>query len=324
MASDTILENSPKTGADITGHEFHPLKYALSWVLWPALFTICMVITAYGFAVDHSIIYFNIAYVFLIVSLFLLERWMPHEREWLNPDGQNIASILHTLSSKGSVQGILIFGGTIGLLGLFENPTHGIWPHDWPMWAQVSLGVVAAEFGLYWVHRAGHEISWVWRFHAVHHSVTKLWFLNTGRFHFIDSLLSILLGLFVLVLLGAPLEVMKWLSAVTAFIGMLTHCNVEMRFGLINYVFNTPGLHRWHHSKDLKEGNRNYGENVMIWDHIFRSYYDADYRPPVDIGMKDYMPRAFLKQLLWPFLPVSMKQRLEADFEPLPFIKEDK
>jgi len=315
-------------GDRITGHEYHPIKYALSWVLWPALFVICMAVTVYGFSINKPVVFFNIAYVFLIISLFLLEKWMPHEREWHNPDGQNIASILHTLSSKGTVQGILIFGGTIGLLVMFENPTHGVWTFmgidEWPLWAQVSLGVVAAEFGLYWVHRAGYELPFFWRFHAVHHSVTKLWFLNTGRFHFIDSLLSIVLAMVILFALGAPLEIMKWVSAITAFIGMLTHCNVEMRFGVISWIFNTPGLHRWHHSKDLKEGNRNYGENVMIWDHLFGSYYDADYRPPADIGMKDYMPRAFGKQIIWPFLPVSIKQKLEPDFEPLPFVREEK
>ncbi|HCX67158.1 MAG TPA: sterol desaturase, partial [Rhodobiaceae bacterium] len=35
-------------------------------------------------------------------------------------------------------------------------------------------------------------------------------------------------------------------SAVTAVLGILTHCNIEMRCGPLNYVFNTPELHRWH------------------------------------------------------------------------------
>lgn len=302
-------------------------KYALSWVLWPGLFTICMVIAAYGFAAGHDIVYFNAAYVFLIVSLVFLERWMPHEREWFAPDGQNFASIMHTISSKGSVQLLFIFSGVIGLADLITPavaPGYGIWPREWPLWAQVVLGVVTAEFGLYWVHRAGHETSWMWRFHAVHHSVKKLWWLNTGRFHFIDSLASIVLGLAILLALGAPMEVVKWLSVITAFIGMLTHCNVEMRFGPLNYIFNTPGLHRWHHSKDLKEGNRNYGENIMLWDHVFGTYYDADYRPPVDIGMKDYMPEKFWHQLLWPFLSIKARQKLDPAYEPLPFIREEK
>ncbi len=301
------------------------VRYILSWILWPVLLTICMVIAGYGFSHDMSIIFFNIAYVFLIVSLIFLEHWMPHEREWLKPDGQNFASIMHTISSKGSVQLLFIFSGVIGLASLItpaSEPGYGIWPREWPMWLQVVMGVVAAEFGLYWVHRAGHEVPLIWRFHAVHHSVTKLWFLNTGRFHFVDSLLSIVLGLAILLVMGAPMEVVKWLSAITAFIGMLTHCNVEMRFGPLNYIFNTPGLHRWHHSKDLKEGNRNYCENVMIWDHVFGSYYDADYRPPADIGMGDYMPDKFTYQILWPFLSTKMKQKLEPGFVPVPFGRE--
>ena len=308
-------------------------RYFLSWVLWPSFFTICMTITAYGFSVDQHILYFNAAYVFLIVSLFVLEKWMPHERQWLNPDGQNWASILHTISSKGTVQGLLVFGGTIGLLDYLDdtpiviwgdNPSHGIWPDDWPLWAQVCLAVVVAEFGLYWAHRAGHETPLLWRFHAIHHSVTKLWFLNTGRFHFIDSLISIVLAMAILLPLGAPVETMKWMSAVTAFIGMLTHCNVEMRFGPLNYIFNTPGLHRWHHSKDLREGNKNYGENVMIWDLLFGTFYNADYRPPADIGIKEEMPPKFLHQIAWPFLTLEQKRKILPHYVHVPFTREEK
>jgi len=166
---------------------------------------------------------------------------------------------------------------------------------------QVLLGLIIAEFGLYWAHRMAHEWKPLWPYHSIHHSVTRLWVVNTGRFHFIDSLISIVLGSGLLLIAGAPLEVIQWVSAVTAFIGILTHCNVDMKFGPISYVFNTPELHRWHHSKDLKEGDKNYCENIMIWDHVFRSFYNADYRPPSDIGIKEYMPMRFREQLVLPF-----------------------
>ena len=297
-------------------------KYYISWITWPALFAICMAITIYGAAQDMLLIYFNVAYVLLMVSLFFLERWMPHERIWEKPDGQTIASILHTLSSKGTIQLLLIFGGVIGLAELFApliNSYDGIWPAAWPLWAQVTLGVAAAEFGLYWAHRLAHEVPILWRFHAIHHSVVKLWFVNTGRFHFIDSLVSIIMGASILLAMGAPPEIIKWLSVVTAFIGMLTHCNVEMRFGPLNYIFNTPGLHRWHHSKDLREGNKNYGENIMLWDILFGSFYNADYRPPQDIGIKEQMPIKFRHQIMWPFISAKAKKRIMPDYEPLPF-----
>jgi len=282
----------------------HKFKYAVSWLAWPILLSGCIAVTAYGISIDKPVIAFNIAYLSLAIILLSLERIMPHEKEWLEPDGQTFANLAHTLLSKGVVQGLVVFGGVIGIASIITpatDPGYGIWPRDWPMALQVVLGLIAAEFMLYWAHRIAHEWYPLWRFHAVHHSVTRLWVINTGRFHFIDSVVSIVLGIYILAVLGAPLEVITWLSAITAFIGMLTHCNVEMRFGPISWVFNTPGLHRWHHSQDLREGNKNYGENLMVWDLLFGTYFNENRRPPVDIGIPDDMPESFWKQLIWPF-----------------------
>ncbi|MCB1593201.1 MAG: sterol desaturase family protein [Alphaproteobacteria bacterium] len=288
-----------------------PLKYWLSWLAWPGLFTLCMVLTGIAFSFDLPIMGFIFSYIVLIVSLFFLERFMPHEHDWLEPDGQTFADIAHTLTTKGTVQTLFLFAGVIGLSELFTPATaqgYGVlgaelWPRSWPLGLQVAFAVVVSEFFLYWSHRTAHEIPILWRFHAVHHSVTRLWFVNTGRFHFMDSLYRVLMGMIPLTLLGAPMEVLQWLAAVTAFIGMLTHCNVEMRFGWLSYVFNTPGLHRWHHSRDIKEGNKNYGENVVLWDILFRTFINPqDRRPPVNVGISEFMPAKFTHQLLWPFL----------------------
>ena len=288
------------------------IKHLISCIAWPGLMLLCMTIMAYGFTYGHPVLYFNVAYVILIVTLLFLERWMPHEREWTKPDGQTLANILHTLSSKGTSQLLLLFGSIIGLTGLMEDPAPGIWPSGWPMAAQVVLGVVMAEFPLYWAHRVGHEWPFLWRFHAVHHSVIKLWIVNTGRFHFVDSLYKIVPSVALLVTLGAPPTVVIWFSAITGFIGMLTHCNVEMRFGPLSWIFNTPELHRWHHSKDLREGNKNYCENVMVWDLLFGTYFRASHRrPPADIGIRDFMPPSFIHQIMWPFLTQAGKRRIE-------------
>jgi sterol desaturase/sphingolipid hydroxylase (fatty acid hydroxylase superfamily) len=281
------------------------ISSTVSWLAWPSLLVICLAITAYGFALDRPALFFNIAYVFLAVTLYALERTMPHERSWNEADGQTFANIAHTLLCKGAVQTFVAFSTVIGFATLVTPaaaPGYGIWPRDWPMWVQVLMGVALAEFGLYWAHRIAHEWAALWRFHAVHHSVTRLWIVNTGRFHFVDSLKSIVLGLALPVAFGAPMEVMIWLSAVTAFIGMLTHCNVDMRFGPLSWWFNTPELHRWHHSRDLREGNKNYGENLMVWDHVFGTFYNTrDHRPPEKIGISEPMPPGFLAQLAWPF-----------------------
>ncbi len=307
------------------------LKYGLSWVAWPFLFVTCMSITAYGFSLDDAytpFIFFNAAYIFLIASLLWLERFMPHEDKWHKPDGQTWANIAHTLTSKGTSQMLLVVNTYIGVHVLTKGGVSAsffqIWPTDWPLGAQIVLAVVLSEFMLYWAHRTCHEFMPLWRFHAVHHSVQKLWIVNTGRFHFVDSLYSIVLGIVPLLIFGASTEIMMWLAAVTAFIGMLTHCNVEMRFGVLSWIFNTPEIHRWHHSKVLREGNTNYGENIMVWDHVFGTFFHEDRRPPADIGIHEHMPVKFTEQLVWPFLPYKKRKEISASNKEKPDVPAEK
>ena len=226
---------------------------------------------------------------------------MPHEKAWLANDGQIFPDIAHTVLNKAVAQALVV---SITFLGIAElaSPGGGAWwPSSLPVVLQVALGLVLLEFGLYWKHRLAHEWPPLWRFHALHHSVTRLWFLNTGRFHLVDTLSGLAFGIPVLLVLGAPQDVMIMVSAITAIVGILTHSNVEMRCGWLNFVFNTPELHRWHHSKVLAEGNRNYGENLMLFDLLFATYFNAARRPPADIGIRHPMPATFLGQLAVPF-----------------------
>lgn len=50
----------------------------------------------------------------------------------------------------------------------------------------VILAIVVGEVGAYWGHRWSHEIPWLWRFHAIHHSAEEMdWLVNT-RAHPLD------------------------------------------------------------------------------------------------------------------------------------------
>lgn len=287
------------------------LRVLGSFLLWPFLLAACITLTAIGFAAGHGFLVFNVTYLSLAVTLFFLERALPHEPAWLENCGQIGPDLAHTLFNKGVVQGLVAFGTTVGLVEALSPQGGGFWPVHWPLWAQIALGLLVAELGLYWAHRLAHEWPLLWRFHAVHHSARRLWFFNTGRFHFVDTAVSILLSQPLLLLAGAPKEVFIWVSAITAFVGMLTHCNIAMRFGPLNYLFNTPVLHRWHHSMELEEGNRNYGENLIVFDLLFGTFYNPDRSPPRIIGIRDYMPRSFFGQLLLPFLPQRLAERLK-------------
>jgi sterol desaturase/sphingolipid hydroxylase (fatty acid hydroxylase superfamily) len=277
------------------------MRRVLSYLWWPLLFTASAGATYAGLVNGAAVLAFNIAYAGLAISIAVLERVMPHERAWLKNDGQVVPDIAHTLLSK-SVAQVLVVAITFMGIAEFASPSAGaLWPGALPFLVQVALGLVLVEFALYWKHRLAHEWYPLWRFHAVHHSVTRLWFLNTGRFHLVDTLTGLAVSIPVLLLLGAPKDVMIMVSAVTAVVGILTHANVEMRCSWLNYVFNTPELHRWHHSKIAAEGNKNYGENLMLFDQLFGSYFNSARRPPADIGINHPMPPTFWGQLKVPF-----------------------
>ena len=273
----------------------HSMRTIVLYVSWPGLMLLCIASTEIGFRLGAPVVAFNLTYLALAVALFGLERWIPHERAWSRSDGQLGADLAHTLLSNGTIQVLIVFSGAIGLSRILTGAGHSglsIWPTHWPLACQIALGLLASEFGAYWAHRIAHQWTPLWYFHAVHHSVEKLWFANSGRFHVVDALKSILPGLAILLACGAPTGVMAWLSAITGYIGILTHCNVEMRFGLLSLVFNTPELHRWHHSMDLREGNKNYGENIVVWDLLFGTYFNEARRPPAIIGIAEAMPGA--------------------------------
>lgn len=277
-----------------------------AYLAWPALVLSSASILAFGFSSGHpaglsetlrKAWFFNLSYLWLLMWLLLLERRWPWRRAWQQSDGQLPADLAHTLLDKGTVQMTIIF---LSGLPFFASRGDGL-VGSLPLAVQVAIGLVSAEFGLYWAHRLSHEWPVFWRFHAVHHSVRRLWIANTGRFHFIDSNISVLASMPFMLATGISMDAMIWVSAITAYLGLLTHCNINMRGGWLSYVFNTPNLHRWHHSPNPAEGNSNYGQNLVIWDQVFGTWLHRPDRELGVIGIVERMPRRFLQQLLVPF-----------------------
>lgn len=289
--------------ASFFGAASHDLLYrAASLSVWPGLMILCIALTQAGFAAGHAVLGFNLTYLSLAAFLLWLERRMPGQPKWLDSDGQALVDIGHTLINKGLAQVLVVAAATSGLVALAPEEATSIWPASLPMPLQILLGLLVAELGLYWAHRLSHHRPMLWRFHAVHHSPIKLWIVNTGRFHFMDSAIKIVLSLPLPFLLGAPQDVYLWVSAITAYVGILTHCNVDARTGWLNFLFNTPALHRWHHSVTPAEGNRNFGENLMLFDHVFGTFFaPPDERGPQRIGIADPMPESLWGQLVHPF-----------------------
>ena len=107
-----------------------------------------------------------------------------------------------------------------------------------------------------------------------------------------------------LALAGAGAETLGPYFVFRAVYGQLQHCNVDMRTPRwIDWLWSSPGVHRWHHSTLSREGNTNYGAVLNLWDHVFRSFFcpDAPFAGAVGIGQLPHFPTGYLAQQLAPF-----------------------
>jgi sterol desaturase/sphingolipid hydroxylase (fatty acid hydroxylase superfamily) len=178
-----------------------------------------------------------------------------------------------------------------------------LWPHGWPLVAQLLLAWVVVEFFAYWPHRWLHEVPWLWRLHATHHSAERLYWLNATRAHPLEHVFRSAFGLLPLALAGAGPELLVLSVLSDAVIGFFQHANVDIRLGPLDYVFSAAPVHRWHHSRVREEADRNFGDSFIFWDLVFGTYYHPKDREVGTIGIAglDAFPRRFLAQLASPF-----------------------
>lgn len=135
----------------------------------------------------------------------------------------------------------------------------------------------------------------------MHHSPQKLYWLNVGRFHPLDKALQFLLDALPFMLLGVGESVIALYFVFYAVNGFFQHSNIQMKFGLLNYIISSAELHRWHHSRVAAESNSNYGNNLIIWDLIFGTRFLPDDREIHELGLKNrYYPMTFSEQMRTP------------------------
>jgi len=249
------------------------------------------------------------------LTIMAAERLFPFRRAWGRSHGDLRCDLAHAaVSGIGPSQLVRPFidGAAVLLAGaLLTGGGLGLWPPGWPLVAQLALALLLAELPLYWLHRWQHEKDWLWRFHSVHHSAPRLYWLNAARFHPVDLGLLYAVGYVPLLALGCPDETLALFFLFDGVVAMLQHCNIDVHLGPLNRVFSMAEPHRWHHSRRLEDANTNYGSNLIVWDLLFGTFHlPGGRKPPVDLGIGDLpgFPCAYPAQLAVPFRWRRVKQ----------------
>lgn len=168
-----------------------------------------------------------------------------------------------------------------------------------PAWWNAVVALILVDFAGYWAHRAQHQVSWLWRFHKVHHSSHQLdWFAGARR-HPIDEALG-KVALFVpLVWVGFTPEVLGGLGGLLGLWVGLTHTNTRWRFAKIRRVLGTPDMHHWHHAHVEHGHGHNFGVFFTVWDRLFGTFHLPEERPQL-YGTLDPVPTTYVAQLVEP------------------------
>jgi sterol desaturase/sphingolipid hydroxylase (fatty acid hydroxylase superfamily) len=179
-----------------------------------------------------------------------------------------------------------------------------------PLWARMILAMIVGEIGFYWGHRWSHEIPFLWRFHAVHHSATHIHFLVNTRGHPIDMVFTRLCGMALLFATGLASPVgpnPTLIPALVLLVGSVwsffIHANVRWRFGPLEELIASPAFHHWHHTFDDHK-DHNYSPMLPFIDRLFGSFY-LPKTWPAEYGTSTPMPNHLIGQLVDPFAPAS-------------------
>lgn len=223
------------------------------------------------------------------VIMILLEKFFPYTK------GQKIfrEGFFNDIVMYSIVQSYLLGLIIFGILNwvkfntdLYQYSLIG----NWPVWVQVLFFLITHDFYIYWFHRWQHNNKFLWRTHEAHHSPKTVDWLSGARSHSLEILINQTVEFAPIILLGAAPEVAIYKGMISAIWGMFIHSNIDVRLGKLQYFFNGPELHRWHHSDDGgKEFQNNFGTKFAVWDWIFGTVFfpDPEVRKPRQFGLSD-------------------------------------
>lgn len=172
----------------------------------------------------------------------------------------------------------------------------------WPVWVQLVVFLLIHDLYIYWFHRWQHRSPYLWRIHEAHHSTAEVDWLSGSRSHSLEILINQTIEFAPLVLLGAPPEVAILKGAIDAVWGMYIHSNINVHSGSLQYIFNGPEMHRWHHASDEEAHNKNFSTKIAVWDWLFGTAHFPREKKPSGYGLSDEnYPSSYIQQHIYAF-----------------------
>jgi sterol desaturase/sphingolipid hydroxylase (fatty acid hydroxylase superfamily) len=249
----------------------------------------------------HPKIWLFVLALGFIAIAFLLEFLVPYDEGFNKSHGDRLRDFYHGIvNESANVAGLMMLPVIAGLMTM-----PSLWPSALPLWVQLVLAIFIADIGITLVHFASHRIDALWKLHAVHHSIKRMYGFNGLMKHPLHQLLETLGGTAPLILIGVPQDVMTLLIVAVVLQLLLQHSNVNYFVGPLRHFLVVNVLHRFHHLKTAEEGDVNFGLFTTFTDRLLgTAYYDKERvigSSDIGIGAEPDYPNGYLAQLIKPF-----------------------
>ena len=171
-----------------------------------------------------------------------------------------------------------------------------------PQWLLAIELLLIIDLSSYWVHRLFHTVPYLWRFHAIHHSATKIRWSTTARVHVVNEFFNYVAAVAPAFLLGFPIGMILAMIPVVTWYAVAAHTDWNPSYGPLAKIFASPRFHRWHHTMSDEGGNKNFSNVFSLWDRVFGTYYLPADKTPTVFGLdNDALPENYFAQLVSPW-----------------------
>ena len=171
-----------------------------------------------------------------------------------------------------------------------------------PLVVQLPAAILVADLGQYAVHRTFHKVPFLWRFHAVHHSIKTLDWIAGSRSHIVDMILTRGLIMIPLQLCGFSQPAIVGYLVFVSFDATFSHTDFKSTPGWLEPYIVTGRYHHWHHSAYPEVADVNFAIHFPFIDRLFGTHYLPRAGWPERYGLiGDEMPAGYVAQFLSPF-----------------------
>jgi sterol desaturase/sphingolipid hydroxylase (fatty acid hydroxylase superfamily) len=183
-----------------------------------------------------------------------------------------------------------IFGAIMGYVTITGAGSQDGFASHWPFMVQLLVCLLIYEAINYTIHRVMHEGpgkfgQFLWKVHAAHHLPPKVYVMMHAVFHPLNVLTNTVLVMTLPIwIVGYDPHVVTMFVLINCLNGLISHFNVDVRMGWLNYIMVGTEIHRYHHSADIAEA-KNYGSNVPWFDMLLGTFVYRPGVPPKNLGV---------------------------------------